>query len=525
MTNATAVPQKKAVADYLKAKADPAVFISDFCYIKDENTGTVGPFTLWDFQRDLLHEWQQYRLNVNLKARQLGISWLMTAFALWLVNFFDNITILCISKSQEKAYDLIKKIKFMYDRLPPHLKKEMNERNAGSLGFVGDEGGDGSRIIALPSTPGSAVGYTATLVLLDEWGEQDYAEELFSAYKPTIDMGGRLIGIGTGNAVGSFYHEICMQAMAGENGFHFRFLGWDLRPGRDQDWYDRTKKGYPNQQEWFRMYPANVVEAFIAAGGCPFSMEDIQWYLDNYVRPPQSVEWVESSYMGDKLKTAAAAGDLWVWESAHATQPYEVTFDPATGQEGSDYHAIHVIKLGANEQVAEYRSRKDTDLVCDLAWELARYYNSAEIVWERTGVGHAATNNLSRTGYTNLYQHEEVEVDRAVRQGKIKPSKHKVLKLGWPASRSSNFARDTDLIAAIREHSVIIHSQRFFDEAQGFVRQADGSYAATGRAHDDLITSFGMGLHVAIRRLGKVVPTGQPTRSSKKRAFRRERWR
>ena len=447
----------------------------------------------------------------------------MTAFALWLVNFFDNITILCISKSQDKAYDLISKIKFMYDRLPPHLQKEMVVRNAGSLVFAGEESREGSRIIALPSTPGAAVGYTATLVLLDEWGEQDYAEELYSAFKPTIDMGGRLIGIGTGNAVGSFYHEICTKAMAGENGFHFRFLSWALRPGRDQDWYERTKKSYPNEQEFNRQYPSNMVEAFIAAGGCPFSMDDIQFYLDTHVEPPMEITRLHG-YMNEKLTDSIKRGDLWVWQECIPSQPYLVTFDPATGQEGGDYHAFHVFKLGAMEQVAEYRSREDTDKACDLVWEIARYYNSAEIVWERTGVGAAATNFFTRTGYQFLYEHEELEQDRAMRQGRIKPQTSKVLKLGWPAGRANNHIRDTDLIAAIREHSVIIHSQRFFDEAQGFVRQADGSYAATGRAHDDLITSFGMGLHVALRRLNKTFPSARPTRYAKRRTFRHEKW-
>jgi hypothetical protein len=393
------------------------------------------------------------------------------------------------------------------------------------LVFKGDVTKEGSRIVALASTPGAAVGFTATLVIVDEWGEQDYAEELYSAYKPTIDMGGRLIGIGTGNNVGSFYHEIWSRARNGENGFHAHFLGWDLRPGRDKEWYDQIKSSYPSEQEFYRQYPANEVEAFIAAGGCPFKIDDINWYLETYVCPPLELKRLEDSYMSQKIIDEIKKGDLLVWQDAIPSQGYLVTYDPATGQEGGDYHAIHVIKLGAMEQVAEYRSRADTDLVCNLAWELARHYNSAEIVWERTGIGHAATNIFTRLGYQFLYEHEEIEQERAVRRGVIRSNAKKVLKLGWPSTRQNNHLRDADLIAAIRDHSLIIHSSRWFDEAKGFVLQADGAYAATGRAHDDLITSLGMGYCVALRKLNNKVFNARPIRSSKRRAFSRERFR
>lgn len=519
----------RAATEYAKSKADPSYFIDHFCRIKDENTGAVGPFHTFDYQKELLGEWQSYRLNVDLKARQLGISWLACGFALWLLNFYDNITILCISKTQDKAYDLVAKVRFMYQQLPAYLKKECVKDNLGSMVFAGDDVREGSRILGIPSTPGSAVGYTATLIIVDEWGEQDYAEELYTAYKPTIDMGGRMIGIGTGNQVGSFYHEIWSKARTGENGFNAHFLHWSLRPGRDAKWYAETKAGYPNQIEFMRQYPNNEVEAFVAAGGCPFTIDDINWYMETYVDPfpPKSIEWVQKELnCGDNVLTAVKTGELLFWEKPQVGFSYLAVLDPATGQEGRDYHAFHIIKLLNMEQVAEVQTRMDLDLAVDLFTDVARLYDMAHVAWERTGIGAAVTNILIRKGYPHLYEHEELEKERR-QQGSTRPrtTEDRQLKLGWPSSKAANASRDSDLIGGVRDKAIIIHSKRWFDQAKGFVRRVDGSYGSAGRAHDDLITSMGMGYHIALRMMHHKPRNIRPIGSTKKRKFRREKWR
>ena len=514
----------EAAKEYAKCKLDVSYFIDNYCMIKDENTGSVGPFKTFDYQKGLLEEWQTYRLNVDLKARQLGISWLACGFALWLLNFYDTITILCISKTQDKAYDLVAKVRFMYQLLPAFLKKDVVKDNLGSLVFKGDVVSEGSRIIGIPSTPGSAVGYTATLIIVDEWGEQDYAEELYTAYKPTIDMGGRMIGIGTGNQVGSFYHEIWTQARAGLNGFHAHFLHWSLRPGRDQDWYDRTRASYPNPVEFMRQYPNNEVEAFVAAGGCPFNLEDIEWYMENCVQEPKKWEYLEDLAWPEELVQAAKFGELLVWEKPQVGHQYTIAFDGAAGIEGRDYHAFHVIKTTNMEQVAEYRSRTDIDKAVQVACQMGRLYDLAVMIPESTGVGAAVVNQLVRQNYPNIYEHEPIEEDRGARRRTF-GKQERQRKLGWPASRQSNHLRDADIIAAIRDHELIIHSARWFDEAKGFVRQTDGTYGASGRAHDDLVTAMGMGYHVTLRLLHRKRPSTRPIRTMKKRKFSREKWR
>ena len=141
---------KSELSNYAKAIKSPENFINNFCWIQDPASSKAERFKLWPFQESLLRNWRKEPLTVVLKARQLGISWLVMALALWMANFFEDVVILCISQNEKKAWVLIDKAKFMYDRLPASLKKPLHARNKGELVFKDEQGNEGSRIVALP---------------------------------------------------------------------------------------------------------------------------------------------------------------------------------------------------------------------------------------------------------------------------------------------------------------------------------------------------------------------------------------
>jgi hypothetical protein len=82
-------------------------------------TGIDGRFE----QRRVANLLQANRLVVVLKARQLGLSWLVLAFALWLMLFYPIATVLLFSRRDEEAADLLAvRLRGMYDRLPAFLQ-------------------------------------------------------------------------------------------------------------------------------------------------------------------------------------------------------------------------------------------------------------------------------------------------------------------------------------------------------------------------------------------------------------------
>ena len=73
--------------DVLKCHRSPAYFLDTYCQIYDATSREWVPFRLWPAQFATIQTVAANRLMVILKARQLGLTWLVLGFALWQVLF------------------------------------------------------------------------------------------------------------------------------------------------------------------------------------------------------------------------------------------------------------------------------------------------------------------------------------------------------------------------------------------------------------------------------------------------------
>ena len=121
--------------EYSKCIKDSAYFMRRYCMIQHPTRGKI-PFDLYDFQEDVLDDFQKERYNVILKARQLGLSTLTAGYSLWLMLFHADKNILVIATKQEVAKNLVTKVRVMHDNLPSWLKGKCIEDNKLSLRFA-----------------------------------------------------------------------------------------------------------------------------------------------------------------------------------------------------------------------------------------------------------------------------------------------------------------------------------------------------------------------------------------------------
>jgi len=125
-------------------------FCGTYCRIlaDDGAGGAWVPFTLWPEQQRVARLLQEHRLVVALKARQLGLTWLVLAFALWLMLFSPIATVLLFSRRDDEAVDLLAvRLRGMYNHLPAFLK-------ASSIRADNDHEwvlSNGSRALAFPN--------------------------------------------------------------------------------------------------------------------------------------------------------------------------------------------------------------------------------------------------------------------------------------------------------------------------------------------------------------------------------------
>ena len=245
-----------------------SAFIERHVSIEDPQ-GRVIPFTLWPFQRKSVQALHEDGQVIVLKARRLGLSWLFLAYALWVAIFNQGIRVLVLCKNQDDASELLDRIRRMRDRinldpasqhLLAGLPKPKKVRDAVTTLDVGE-----STIRALVGKPAAARSETAGLVLLDEFAFQTKASGIWRALIPTIDGGGKVGVISTGDGVTGDAEEFSKQwsrASSGESGFTPLFWPWDARPDRDQDWKARTIELLGSEERFQIEYPEEPDQAF-----------------------------------------------------------------------------------------------------------------------------------------------------------------------------------------------------------------------------------------------------------------------
>jgi hypothetical protein len=360
-------------------------FCETYCRIlaDDGDGGAWVPFALWPEQRRVAQLLQEKRLVVALKARQLGLTWLVLAFALWLMLFHPIALILLFSRRDDEAVDLLKnRLRGKYDRLPEWLK-------ARSIAVDNDHEfqlSNGSRALAFPTTAGDS--YTADLAVVDEADLVPDLDRLMRAVKPTIDnRRGRMVLVSRADKSKplSPFKRVYKAAREGQNEWTPVFLPWHARPDRDAAWYEAQRRDIVARtgaaDDLHEQYPESDAEAL-----APRSLDKrlrLDWLLNcNAERPPLSEPFPPG------VRPPALPG-LVVYALPLVGRRYVIGADPAEGNPNSDESALCVLDVVTGEEVASLAGRFDPATFGAHIDAISGYFNRAPAMVERNNHGHA----------------------------------------------------------------------------------------------------------------------------------------
>lgn len=233
------------------------------------------PFVLWPVQIQLAAAMEVERLLTILKTRQVGVSWEACLFALRLCSLWPGQPVLCLSRGQLEANELVRRISLMYrehaDR--KHTLARLITDNTADL-----EWDNGSSVVSLAATKDAGRSHTAALAIIDEWAFMRWPRETLAAVKPTTDAGGKLWIISSADGKGTEYHQHWLASEAGSNGYKAFFIPWDAHPDRGPGWRDeKLRESRGDTTTVYREYPANPIEAFTHAAGLVYDV-----WLDVY---------------------------------------------------------------------------------------------------------------------------------------------------------------------------------------------------------------------------------------------------
>jgi hypothetical protein len=233
------------VQEYLKCADDPVYFILTYIRIVSLDEGVI-PFTMYDFQVDMVKSFHENRFNIAKLPRQSGKSTIVTAYLLWYVLFNQNVNVAILANKAATAREMLGRLQLSYENLPKWLQQGILQWNRGSLELE-----NGSKILAASTSASAVRGMSFNVIFLDEFAfvPNHIADQFFSSVYPTVSSGKstKVIIISTPHGMNMFY-KLWHDAEQGKNEYLPTEVHWSQVPGRDAAWKEQTIKNTSEQQ-------------------------------------------------------------------------------------------------------------------------------------------------------------------------------------------------------------------------------------------------------------------------------------
>jgi len=452
--------------EIVKSGKDPSYFINNYCRISHPMDGLI-PFKTYPYQDDMLENFNDHRFNVILKARQLGLSTIVSAYVVWMMLFHRDKNVLVMATKFSTATNVVKKVKNIMKNLPEWIRiSDIKIDNRASF-----ELGNGSQIKATSTSGDAGRSEALSLLVIDEAAHVEGLDDLWTGLYPTLSTGGRCIALSTPNGVGNWFHKIYVNAVDENNDFFPSNLPWDVHPERDQAWFEKETRNMSRRQI------AQELE-------CNFNTSG------ETVIHPDDIAYVKSLKLEPKYRTGFDR-NYWIWESYQPGEDYLLIADVARG-DGKDSSAFHVFKISNMEQAAEYEGKPNLDLYSNILSEVGREYGNALLVVENIGIGMAVLEKLELLNYPNLYYslkgtHEYVDQDAAYANSNSVP--------GFSTTTKTRPLIVAKLEEFIRNKQVTPHSSRLCNELETFIWN-NGKPQAMRGYNDDLTMALAIGCWV-----------------------------
>lgn len=376
-TESIARTEAEIRVEWLKCSRSCGYFIHHYCLIYDATAGEWIPFHLWPRQKDVLDMLVNNPLNVILKARQLGQTWLVLCYILWRMVFKPVFTALIFSRRENEAIYLLgeQRLRGVYRRLPKWMRVKQVVANASHEWALSN----GSIAYGFPTTAGDS--YTASFAFVDEADLVPDLEALMNAVKPTIDGGGSMTLLSRSDKLtpNSLFKNTYRAAKENRSPWRSIFLPWYARPERNEAWYQTQKQDILSRtgglDDLYQQYPATDEEA---------------------LAPPQldrriPFKWIMQCYqeLSPLRDTEYSLPYMQSFVSVKKDHQYVVGADTAEGNPTSDLSVASIVDRANLEEVCVLAGKTEPKVFAGYLHRLSKIFRDAPIMVERNNHGHA----------------------------------------------------------------------------------------------------------------------------------------
>ena len=444
------------LTEYMLCKEDSEHFIRNFVKIIHVDRGLVS-FEMYDYQKDMVHTFNDNRFVICKMPRQTGKSTTIIAYLLHYVLFNENVNVAILANKGAVARELLGRLQLAYEHLPKWLQQGVVIWNKGNIELE-----NGSKILA-SATSGSAVrGSSFNIIFLDEFAHvpSNIAEQFFTSVYPTISSGEstKVLIVSTPLGMNMFY-KMWADAQEKRNNYVPLEVHWSQVPGRDEKWKQETIKNTSEVQ-------------FTQEFECEF------------------IGSTHTLISATKLRTMVfktpvfSKNGLDVYEEPIKNALYCMIVDTAQGKD-QDYSAISIFDISQipYRQVAKYRSNKISPMLYpDIIFHIGKKYNMSWILLEVNDVGSQVAETLH---YDLEYENIIVSSMKGRAGQQIGGGFAKNIQLGIRTSKQLKRIGCSALKEMIESDKLIISDFDTISELTTFAVK-NNSYEAEEGSNDDL---------------------------------------
>ena len=352
---------KEQILEYQKCMENPIYFIRSYIKIVSLDEGLV-PFSLYDFQEDIVDTIHDNRFTICKMPRQSGKSTTMVSYILHYVLFNPNMNVAILANKASTARDILGRLQLAYENLPKWLQQGVVSWNKGSVDLE-----NGSRVVASSTSSSAVRGGSYNMIFLDEFAfvPTNVAEDFFSSVYPTISSGKstKVIIVSTPNGMNLFY-KLWVDAENKRNSYNIIDVHWSQVPGRDEKW--RTETIANTSEEQFRR-----------EFDCEFLGS-----ANTLINPSK----IKTMAFHNPIQSNAG---LDMYEKPREGATYVVVADVARGT-NNDYSAFICFDVSTvpYKIVAKYRNNEIKPLLFpNVIHDVAKAYNQAYVLIEVNDIG------------------------------------------------------------------------------------------------------------------------------------------
>jgi len=447
---------EKNLAEYMKCKEDPEHFIRNFVKIIHVDRGLV-PFEMYDYQKDMIHKFNDNRFVICKMPRQTGKSTTIISFLLHYILFNESVNVAILANKGAVARELLSRLQLAYEHLPKWLQQGAVVWNKGNI-----EVENGSKVIAAATSSSAVRGSSFNIIFLDEFAHvpQNIAEQFFTSVYPTISSGEstKVLIVSTPLGLNMFY-KMWIEAEEKRSDYVPIEVHWADMPGRDQKWKEETIRNTSEIQ-------------FTQEFECEFVGSTYTLIAPSKLRTMVFKNPIHSN------------NNLDVFQEPIKNHTYALVADSAQGK-GVDYSAFIVFDVSEMpyRQVAKFRDNTISPMLYpNVIYNVGNKYNCAHVLIEVNDIGSQVADTLH---HDLEYENIMIITMRGRAGQQIGGGFAKNIQLGIRTSKQIKRIGCATLKDIVEQDQLIIPDYETIRELTTFAL-TNNTYQAEEGAHDDL---------------------------------------